>query len=61
MDDIYESTKNTLGVFLEIKSVALTKEELCHKLSSIIAPRLKADLIKRFLFLIIFIYLDNNS
>jgi hypothetical protein len=48
MDDIYESTKNILGVFPGAKkSVALTKEELCDKLSSIIAPRLEeADLDK---------------
>jgi len=59
MDDIYESTKNTLGVFPgDKKSVALTKEELCHKLSSIIAPRLEeADLDKE-VFISNYIYIS---
>ena len=51
--------KNTLGVFPgDKKSVALTKEELCHKLSSIIAPRLEeADLDKE-VFISNYIYIS---
>jgi hypothetical protein len=59
MNDIYQSAKNFSGIFPGVKkSVSLTKEELCDKLSLIIAPTLEQSDLNKEVFVSNYIYIS---
>jgi hypothetical protein len=61
MNDIYQSAKNFSGIFPGVKkSVPLTKEELCDKLSLIIAPTLEQSDLNKEVFVSNYIYISQK-